>query len=206
MKTYYTAWHYAELLLAPSAQKCFIQWSLCCTVLWTASLADCSSAVPIDRNLDTCSSPCSRGGSGWTAEVNRKSESNAVSLLLISILGRMSLWTLGAASLSRRAAELSLWYALGITWAFIFIYLYCMGWILNSSFSSQCKACCKSITIVQRLVYPPGCALFPRRCGILCTSTEMHWLLPSGAFCWKPVNLAFQTWNWNCRGNIFYTS
>lgn len=108
--------------------------------------------------------------------------------------------------LSRRAAELSLWYALGITWAFIFIYLYCMGWILNSSFSSQCRACCKSITIVQRLVYPPGCALFPRRCGVLCTSTEMHWLLPSGAFCWKPVNLAFQTWNWNCRGNIFYTS
>lgn len=37
-------------------------------------ITDGSSAVPIDGNLDICSSCCSHGGSGWT--VNRKSDSS----------------------------------------------------------------------------------------------------------------------------------
>lgn len=48
-------------------------------------ITDASSAVPIDGNLDICSSCCSRGASGWTADVNRKSDSSLQPLLLISI-------------------------------------------------------------------------------------------------------------------------
>lgn len=165
-------------------------------------MADGSGAVPIDGSLDICSSCCCHGGSGWTAEVSRKSYSSLQPLLLISILDRMSLWILDAASL-RRAAELSLCYTLGITWAFIIMCLYCMGWILNSSFSSQCRACCKSTAIVQRLVHPPGCALFPRYCGILCTSSDIRGYCQMEPSIDKPVNLAFKLGT-ETVGEIFF--
>ena len=193
------------LALCRTASRCLctivLQWSLCCTVLWTTFLPDGSSAVPIDGNLEICSSYCSHGGSGWSTEVDRKSGSSLQSLFLLnSTLCKMSQWTPWAASLSSCRVKPVVHSGNYLSFLF-YIYLYCTGWILNSSFSSQCRACCKSLAIVQRLVHPPGCALLLKCWGILCASTEMHWLLPGGAFCWKPVNLTFQAWNWNYRGN-----
>lgn len=139
------------------------------------------------------------------AEVNKKSGSNLRSLFLLnSTLCKMSWWTLWAASMSKRCRLKPVLRSGNYLGFLFYIYLYCMEWILNSSFSSQCRACNKSIAIVQRLMHPPGCALLLKCCGILCVPTEIHSVLPGGAFYWKPVNLTFQAWNWNYRRNILW--